>query len=118
MTRRIILAFIVLLGAACLSRPAAAAASFTAGVDRATVAEGEGFTLHLSLSGTGATESPDLSPLKQAFTIVSQGRSSQTTIINGQVSSSIDWAVTLIPLKRGKTMIPAISLATDAGNGS
>ena len=98
-----------------LPQGAYAAASLTASVDRTQVTVGESFTMDLKLSGTSPKADPDFSRLKNDFTIYSTGRSSQTTIINGKVSSSIDWNVMLMPKKEGKLTIPAMSLDTDAG---
>lgn len=91
------------------------AASFTARVDRDTVIAGESFRLELSLSGASPNGSPDFAPLEKDFTIVSKGQSSQTTIINNRVSSSINWQLVLIAPKAGDYRIPPLSLDTDEG---
>ncbi len=91
------------------------AASFEASVNRNEVAAGESFRLELSLSGASAKSAPAFSVLEKDFTIVSRGQSTQTTIINGTVSSSINWQLTLIAPKNGHYTIPPVSIDTDAG---
>ena len=103
------------LGMLMLLAPAAFAASFTATVSSSNVTVGQGFTLQLSLSGASPKGTPDISALDGDFTIYGTSQSSQTTIINSKVSSSINWNVTLIPEKDGSLTIPALSIDTDAG---
>lgn len=91
------------------------AASLTASVDRATVGAGESFRLELSLSGASPKGGPDFTPLEKDFTIVSKGQSSQTTIINNRVSSSINWQLVLIAPIAGDYRIPPLSVDTDEG---
>lgn len=91
------------------------AASFEASINRNEIAAGESFRLELSLSGASAKTAPDFSVLEKDFTIVSRRQSSQTTIINGNVSSSINWQLTLIAPKDGRYTIPPVSINTDAG---
>ncbi|MGB0719478.1 MAG: BatD family protein, partial [Bdellovibrionales bacterium] len=91
------------------------AASLTASVDRATVGAGESFQLELSLSGASPKGGPDFTPLEKDFTIVSKGQSSQTTIINNRVSSSINWQLVLIAPIAGDYRIPPLSVDTDEG---
>jgi len=91
------------------------AASLTANVDRETVGDGESFRLELSLSGASPKGSPDFTPLEKDFTIVSKGQSSQTTIINNRVSSSINWQLVLIAPIAGDYQIPPLRVDTDEG---
>lgn len=100
---------------AVVSHSAFAAASFVATVDRTTVGVGESFNLQLSLSGASPKDSPDLDTLKKQFTVYSASRSSQTTIINNRMSSSINWNVVLMPKQAGSLTIPSISVESDAG---
>ncbi len=93
----------------------ALAASFEASVNRNEIAAGQSFKLKLSLSGASAKSAPDFSPLEKDFTIISRSQSSQTTIINGNVSSSINWQLTLIAPKEGEYTIPPITISTNAG---
>jgi len=101
--------FIVLLA------QAAFAASFTATVDRNNVVVGRSFTLELRLSGANPKGAPNISQLEEDFTVYGTSQSSQTTIINNKVSSSINWNVTLIPKKEGSLTIPVMTVVTDEG---
>lgn len=91
------------------------AGEFTATVNRKTVTFGESFQLILSLKDVSAKGSPAIAPLKKAFTIYSQQQSSNTTIVNGKMSSTVTWQVTLIPLSEGELTIPSISIETSEG---
>lgn len=91
------------------------AATFTASVDRSTVSRGESIMLRLSLEGASPKKAPDLSVLSKDFEVYSTGTSQQTTIINGRMSSSVDWNVTLIPMKEGRFTIPSISMQSGDG---
>jgi len=93
----------------------AAAADFTSTVDSNHVVVGEGLSLRLTLSGTSAKNDPDTGALQQEFTVVSQGQTSNTTIINGRVSSNVGWELTLIPKKKGNVVIPPVTIDTDVG---
>jgi hypothetical protein len=94
----------------------AQAASFTATVDRNSLARGENLTLTLELSDAKAKSEPAISELTQNFTILGQQQGSSTTIINGDYSSSKSWAYTLAPKKEGSIIIPAIAIETKDGN--
>jgi hypothetical protein len=91
------------------------AASFTATVDSTHVTAGEGFSLQLSLSGADAKGNPDLSTLKQSFDIVGQAQTSNTSIINGHMSSSTGWQLALIPKQTGHVTVPPVAVDTDNG---
>ena len=91
------------------------AASFTASTKLSNVTVGEGFTLEFRLSGAQPKGGPDLTVLEDNFIVYSTRQSSQTTIVNNNVSSSVNWIVTLMPKKEGTITIPAISIQSDAG---
>ena len=75
----------------------------------------EAVTLQLTLTGAEAKTSPDTAALTQAFSIVGQGQTSETRIINGVMSSSIGWQLTLMPKSSGHVTIPAVTINTDKG---
>ncbi len=108
---------LITLAALCfiLASRAAFAASFIATVDRATVPAGESVTLDLSVEGTEPKGDPDVSALDNDFTIVSRGQSSQTNIINGQVSDTTSWDIVMLPKKAGTLTIPSLSIDTESG---
>lgn len=115
MVKKIIHALFI-ISVTLLATQAVFAASFIASVDRNEVAVGQGFTLQLSLSGASPNSAPDISALEKDFTIYGTSQSSQTSIVNNKVSSSVNWNVTLIPKKEGKLNIPSMSVSSDAGD--
>jgi hypothetical protein len=82
-------------------------AAFQAFVDRNPVAEGESLTLTLS-SDENLDGNPDLSVLRQDFEILNQSKGSSMQIINGSVTRSLQWQITLSPKRNGQLQIPAI----------
>lgn len=69
--------------------------------------------LEVQVSG-GSQNIPDLTmPSLAAFEIYSQGRSSNISIINGQVSSSVSYRYVLVPQKPGVFPIDGIAIVQD-----
>lgn len=87
------------------------AASFTATVDRTTIAPYETFELTLR-TDKNTDRSPDLSALDQDFEVVTTRQNRQISIINGQTESWFDWIVTLSPKREGRLTIPALTLGS------
>jgi len=100
-----ITALFVLLSVA--SQGAFAAGSLEARVDRSVLNKGE--TLVLELVQRGDDSEPNVSPLSSNFEVLSTGRSTQMSIVNGTIDSSTVWRYTLSPLRSGNLVIPAIS---------
>ncbi len=88
---------------------------FTATVNRKQVNVGEGFTLNLTLKDATAKNVPDLELLKKSFNIHSQQQMHNTHVINGQMSSSVNWKLTLIALNEGPSIIPSINIDSSDG---
>ncbi len=84
-----------------------ALAAFQASVDRNPVAEGESFTLTLK-SDENLGDDPDLSPLQQDFEVLGKSSGSSMQMINGSVTRSIHWQISLMPKHSGPSVIPAI----------
>lgn len=99
----------------CLGLPVLAHAGVSAQVDRSTVNEGDTFTLTLTVTGNNNAQ-PDLSSLHQNFDVLGTGQNSEIQIINGSVSSSRNWTVTLSPKRTGKLTIPPIQVGNDHSN--
>ena len=76
------------------------AVTLTATVDKTEATLQDQILLTLSVEGTQSTESPKL-PSTQAFDFISRGSSTRMQIINGQVSSSVDYNYLLLPKKTG-----------------
>lgn len=91
------------------------AGEFTAAVSSTQVALNENFTLSLTLKDASAKEAPVASALKKHFLIRSQQQSTNTTIVNGRVSSSVIWRLTLTPRVDGVIQIPPITVDTTQG---
>jgi len=76
------------------------AVTLTATVDKTEATLQDQILLTLSVEGTQRTESPKL-PSTQAFDFISRGSSTRMQIVNGQVSSSVDYNYLLLPKKTG-----------------
>lgn len=88
------------------------AAELKAYVDQNIVQMGQYIQFNLTLSDKSSAKDPDLSVLYQDFDVLSgMSKSSQTQIINGSMSSSNTWSVTITPKKDGAVVIPPIELA-------
>ncbi len=100
---------------ASLSSLPIGAVEFTAVVNRDQVAVGERLTLKLELSGAKAKSKPSVSILEDSFIVEDRGQSSNFSIINGEMSSSITWNYSLTPQKEGKITIPPLSIESSDG---
>ncbi len=90
-----------------------ALAEVTVTADRNPVIVGEPFTLTFSSDGI-ISASPDFSPLKKDFRIMGTGQSTHMQFINGQMSQSSSWQVTLFARNTGEFEIPAIRIGNDS----
>ncbi len=110
--------FFIALSAFFLSLTSAVfleAGEFTASVSSKQVYLSESFSLNLTLKDTSPKGAPAVSALKKYFLIQSQQHSSNTTIVNGKVSSSITWKLSLTPKIDGAVQIPPITVDTAEG---
>jgi hypothetical protein len=97
---------------ACFAVSGAHAASFTASLDRDTIALGENATLLLTFEGgssQGVPQLPDIPGLQFSYV----GPSSEFNFINGQSSSKIVHHFTVTPQKVGEFLIPALTVNLD-----
>ena len=108
-TTLLITIFFLLIAAAAVNA-AAPSLSITLDRDQATLAD----SINLTISVEGASGEPQL-PSSPAFEITRQGSSSRVQIINGSMSSSIDYSYVLYPKKEG---VFTIGPATLDSNGS
>lgn len=95
------------LAALALSTSMAFAAGIDAQVNSTQIAMGESFQLVLTTDGQGTR--PDLTPLYADFDVLGTSQSSQTQVINGRMSQSQSWIVTLSPKAQGPVTIPALT---------
>jgi hypothetical protein len=113
---RIIIATLLLALASAIAS-FAHADSFTASVDRSTVAEQETLQLKLTYEPQIMIGSPDLSALKQDFDIVQgPGRVNSYRSYNGQSQSQTEWTLMLAPRHTGQLQIPAITFKGQTSN--
>ncbi len=82
----------------------------TASVDRNRISIDETFTLKVRFSGGQASESPDFSGVAQEFEILSNQKSMQHSIINGNVNAFTEWTLMLAPTRTGQSLIPPLTL--------
>ena len=87
-------------------------AEILATTDRNPVAVNESFQLTLS-SVQSPDSDPDFTPLEQQFDILNQSRSSNISLVNGNVTRSMVWTLTLIAKQEGQITIPSILFGSD-----
>ena len=86
------------------------AAGISVNVDRNQVTLEDQIQMVVEVEGgRGEPEIPDL----PAFEVYNRGRSSQTNIINGQISSSVSYNFILVPTKVGKFQVGKASVEID-----
>jgi len=107
--RRIAVRFIAaFLVASCLAPAALRAATFSAALDRSTITLGETATLSLTFIG-GSPENVPAPPAIPNLQINYVGPSSQISILNNQVSSTVTHNFTVTPRQPGDFSIPAFA---------
>jgi hypothetical protein len=87
----------------------ATSATFSTVLERDTITLGESTTLSLTFQGT-AQQSPPALPALQNLQVAYVGPSSQVSIVNGQVSSTISHVFSLTPSQAGDFMIPSMTV--------
>lgn len=108
LNRFVIQAAAVLFLAALIFRAApAAAASFTASLDRDTIAMGETATMSLAMEGGQAKNLP--TPQVMGLRIVPSGNSQNVSIVNGQMTSTVTVTYSVTPQRTGEFTIPALT---------
>ena len=91
----------------CTSAPTLAA-ELEARVDRERVSSGETLSLTLQLRGANRAGDPDLRPLTEDFEVLDVATSYRTQMVNGRHDASVEWHVTLLPLRTGAIEVPAL----------
>ncbi len=87
-------------------------ASFSASVDRTTIAIHETFELSLR-TDSDSSNTPDFKALEKNFDILGTRQSRQVRIINGRSESWREWTVTLSPKRKGNLAIPELALGNE-----
>ena len=101
----------MVLAALCLGVVRLDAATFTASLDRDTIALGESATLSLTFEGGSPKDVP--TPNVPGLQIVNAGNSQNFSILNGQMNSTVTVTYSITPRKTGEFVIP--SLVADVG---
>jgi len=87
----------------------AMAAHITTRVDRDPVGLDESFKIIFE-ADKSLSASPDFSPLKKDFDILSRSRSSSMRIINGNMSQQTQWNLSVMAKHSGRLTIPSIDI--------
>jgi hypothetical protein len=101
----------MVLAALCMGNARLDAATFTASLDRDTLALGESATLSLTFEGGSPKDVP--TPNVPGLQIVNAGNSQNFSILNGQMSSTVTVTYSITPRRTGEFVIP--SLVADVG---
>jgi len=98
--------------ALCLGVAPLAAATFTASLDRDTIALGETATLSLTFEGSQPNGTPQIRNIP-GLQISYVGPSSQFSFVNGQTSSTITYHFTITASRTGEYTVPAMTAQVD-----
>lgn len=77
-------------------------------LDTSAIALGDTVNLTVTVDEQAFSQAPDFTPLKKDFEIVSNRKKAQYSMINGGISSSTSWILTLLPKQAGYLPIPAL----------
>ncbi|EGG93797.1 BatD [gamma proteobacterium IMCC1989] len=98
---------LITIGALLLA-VSAHAATLTTSVDRTAITINDTLLLTITLDKQGADEI-DFSTLELQFDILQRQQSSQTSIVNGRISSRTQWTLVIAPKETGNLLIPSLS---------
>lgn len=89
-----------------------ASITVSAWVDRKSIPINESFTLTISVTSNNTINVKPEIPSLLDFNIYSSGKTSNISIINGQISTTVEFSYTLVPKRTGKFKIPRIGIFT------
>jgi hypothetical protein len=89
-------------------------ASLISQVDRTQIESNETLQLTVTYSGKSSNGEPSFNQLQRDFEIISNSRQQQYSWINGEQTSSTNWTLSLLPKKKGRLTIPALSFNGDS----
>ena len=107
--KNILMLFLIMAAAAF---PLAGMAQVDVRVDRNPVGMDETFRLMFEVSGDDPGN-PDFSPLLQDFEILGTDVSSNLNVVNGRMSPSKSWSMTMLPRRKGNLTVPPIRFGTE-----
>lgn len=90
-------------------------AAITASVDRARVEQNESFTLEIVIDAN-TDLAPDITPLEKDFIVGQISQLSNTRIINGSISRSMTWTISLMAKSAGTLVIPPLKVGNELSN--
>lgn len=105
---------ILILSTLFFSGPALA--TLSASVDRDRVAMGDTLRLTITATGNERINNLDLRPLLTDFEILRRSTSSNTSINNGQRTSTRSVTLDITPRRQGTLRVPALRAGNDEGN--
>lgn len=88
------------------------AATISVRTDRPVVSINESFQMFFTVQGQQQGE-PDFSPLNQDFELHGQGQSTSVSIVNGRMSQTQEYTLSVTAKREGKLPIPAIAFGAD-----
>ena len=97
-----------ILLALLLTWPLSALAATRAWLEQTQVALGQAVTLNVETDAVSAT--PDLTPLMRDFEVEGQSDSRSVQLVNGRMSSTTTFSLTLRPRRAGTLAIPALQV--------
>ncbi len=89
--------------------------SFSAYLDRSSIAAGEKFQMKLELINADPYTAPDTSQIPSDILIISQSQESTAQVVNGFSIKSTSWIYDMQSEKSGSFNFPAISIQTNNG---
>lgn len=104
--------FFIFLGFFILALNADCATEVSAVVDKQVVALNDYLTLTIYVSGENANNSTVQVPPMSNFSVYSSQKKTSISMINGRISSSMEYSYILTPKYIGKTSIPPIAVST------
>ena len=93
------------------------AANITVMTDRDPVSLHESFEMIFEADGS-VDDDPDFSPLNKDFQVLSTGVSSNMSIVNGRISTTKQWRLSVMARHAGQLAIPAIAFGRDRSQPS
>jgi hypothetical protein len=106
-------AVLLLLLCQALTVNVAVAANIQVILDRNPVNLDESFQITFS-ADTEPDGEPDFNPLEEDFEVLSQSSSNSVSLINGKMTRSIRWTLTVMAKHPGRLEVPSISFGKDA----
>ncbi len=101
----------------CFILSALSNAGVRATLSDTTIGAGQSFRLVITnTSGTIKTNTVELQPLQQDFSIIGSEQQAQYSVVNGHASISSQWIITLIPKHTGSLTLPSLKIEHENTN--